>query len=149
MPPTVPIRLIMALALLLRGLGVISGMRATAGERNTDIKSRTKPVIIKKNTRFRELSAMGIKKRAMLAATVPMIINGIRFPRGVCILSDKDPNIGKRKSARTLSTAMIAPIMTSFSENVFLRIRGMILSYICQKAIMDIKANPTITVLYL
>ena len=41
MPPSVPIRLMMAFALERRGFTVTSGISATAGERNTDIAAST------------------------------------------------------------------------------------------------------------
>ena len=41
MPPAEPIRLMMALAFERRGFMVTSGIRATAGERNTDMDTST------------------------------------------------------------------------------------------------------------
>ena len=42
-----------------------------------------------------------------------------------------------------LSSAMIAPEIVSFRRNVSVRILGITLSYICQKAQMDKNARPT------
>ena len=139
----------MAFALLLKGLGVISGMRATAGDLNIDMNRSTSAVITMNITRLRELSAIGMKNSAILVRTVPASMKGIRFPIGVCSLSERVPNRGRRKSASILSIAMIAPMSTSFNEKLFLRISGMMLSYICQKAMIDMKAKPTMIVLYL
>lgn len=44
--------------------------------------------------------------------------------------------------ARTLSIAMITPVAVSFTPKVFCKINGMILSYICQKALMLKNAIP-------
>lgn len=41
--PTAPIRLMMALALLRKGLDVKSGMRAIAGAREMDMANKTSP----------------------------------------------------------------------------------------------------------
>ena len=67
----------------------------------------------------------------------------MRLPILVCVLSEIAPNSGSRKSARMLSSAMIAPESVSFKWNVSVRILGMTLSYICQKAQMDKNARPT------
>ena len=45
----------------------------------------------------------------MMARPVPKRIYGIRLPIFVLVLSDKEPNNGRRIKARILSAAMIAP----------------------------------------
>ncbi len=79
----------------------------------------------------------------MMAQPVPNKIKGMRFPMRVFVRSEMEPNSGSRNSARMLSAAMIAPENVSFKWNVLVRIRGMMLSYICQKAEMDKNASPT------
>ena len=69
-------------------------------------------------------------------------IKGIRFPIGVLILSDNEPKSGNKNSAKTLSAAIIAPVMVSPTPKLFFKIKGIILSYICQKEQMDMKARP-------
>ncbi len=110
------------------------------------MESRTKKRAVIKSHRFPSLSATGSRSRKMKAEPVPARIKGIRLPMGVLIRSESVPNSGSRNRARTLSAAMIAPVSVSPRWKVFLRIRGMILSYICQKAQMDKKAIPIKTV---
>lgn len=95
------------------------------------------------------LSKIGRAFIKMMAAAVPKTMYGIRFPILVSVLSEMDPNSGKRNSAKILSSAITPPAKVSFILNVFLRISGITLSYICQKAQMDRKAKPTIKVLLL
>ena len=61
-------------------------------------------------------------------------------------LSDSPPNSGSRNRARTLSAAMMMPETLSPMWKVSVRILGIRLSYICQKAQMDRNAKPTSTV---
>ena len=74
---------------------------------------------------------------------VPNRMNGMRLPILVSVLSDRPPKSGSRNSARMLSAAIMAPENVSFRWNVFVRIRGTTLSYICQNAQMDRNARPT------
>ena len=53
------------------------------------------------------------------------------------------PNSGSMNSASTLSIAMTTPIRVSSTAKLSFKIRGMMLSYTCQKALMDKKARPT------
>ena len=73
-------------------------------------------------------------------------MNGIRRPIFVLVRSLSAPKNGSRNSASTLSAAMIAPETVSLRWNVFVKISGMMLSYICQNAQMDKNASPTSTV---
>ena len=66
----------------------------------------------------------------------------MRFPIFVFVLSERAPKNGRRKSARILSAAIIAPERVSFMWKVLVRMSGMTLSYICQKAQMDKNARP-------
>ncbi len=77
---------------------------------------------------------------------MPPRINGIRRPIFVLVRSLSAPKNGSKNSASTLSAAMIAPEMVSSKWNVFVKISGMMLSYICQNAQMDKNASPTSTV---
>ena len=70
-------------------------------------------------------------------------MKGIRRPILVLVRSESAPNSGSRKSARMLSSAMIAPEIGAFRRNGSVRILGMTLSYICQNEQMDKKARPT------
>ena len=84
--------------------------------------------------------------RRMTAASVPPSMYGVLFPIFVLVLSDSVPKNGSRKSASTLSAAIIAPENVSFRWNVFVSISGTTLSYICQNAQIDRNASPTSTV---
>ena len=66
----------------------------------------------------------------------------MRFPIFVFVLSERAPKNGRRKSARILSAAIIEPERVSFMWKVLVRMSGMTLSYICQKAQMDKNARP-------
>jgi len=70
-PPSVPIRLMMALPLLRRGLGVTSGMSATAGERYTPIARSSSPSATTNSHRLRAASATGSRFISTTAASVP------------------------------------------------------------------------------
>ena len=83
------------------------------------------------------------------APAVPSRMKGIRLPSRVFTRSLKLPKRGRRNSASTLSAAIMAPDQVSSSRKWLVRIRGTRLSYICQKAQMDKKANPTRTVVFL
>ena len=73
------------------------------------------------------------------AAPVPARMKGIRRPTR----SLRAPNRGSMNRARMLSRDMTKPDMVSPRPKVFFRIRGIMLSYICQNARMEKKANPT------
>ena len=70
-------------------------------------------------------------------------MKGIRRPSFVFVRSLSAPKNGSRNSASTLSAAMIAPESVSSRWNVSVRILGMTVSYICQKAQMERNARPT------
>ena len=146
-PPTAPIKLIMAFPLLLNLFGVRSGISATAGERYSPMDTSRANREMMNKTIFTLLSATGSKSRKITASTVPVTINGILFPNPVSVLSDIAPKIGSRKMASTLSAAIMAPVSVSPIPNVFCRISGIMLSYICQNAQMERKARPINTVL--
>ncbi|MPM82708.1 hypothetical protein SDC9_129770 [bioreactor metagenome] len=61
----------------------------------------------------------------------------------VLVRSLSEPNTGSKNSASTLSNAITAPASTSFTLNVFFKINGIMPSYTCQNALIDIKARPT------
>ena len=82
------------------------------------------------------------------AATVPQKINGFLLPNLEVHLSEIPPNSGNKKSAKTLSAAMMAPEMVSFMEKVLVKINGITLLYICQNAQMDKNAKPILTVCF-
>ena len=120
-PPSAPIRLMIAFALLRRGLGVTSGMSATAGERYVPMAIRRSPrtvtnIIVRliRGDLKQELSRTGIRSISPAANRVPRRINGFRFPSLLVHLSEIPPNSGSRKSARILSIAMIIPEIVSF-----------------------------------
>ena len=70
----------------------------------------------------------------------------MRRPMRVLVRSLSAPKNGSKTSASTLSAAMIAPQTVSSSWNVWVKISGIMLSYICQNAQMEKNANPTRTV---
>ena len=93
------------------------------------------------------LSSRGKRFIRITAATVPARMKGVRWPSfRLRQRSDSVPKKGSRKRARILSRAITAPARDSFMWKVSRRIRGMTLSYICQKAQMERKARPTRTV---
>ena len=73
-------------------------------------------------------------------------MNGVRRPRGLLLLSEIAPKSGSMNSARMLSSAMITPDSACDMPNLFVRIRGIVLSYACQKAQIRKNARPTNTV---
>mgnify|MGYP004417966705 FL=1 len=72
----------------------------------------------------------------------------MRLPILAVHLSESPPNNGSRKRASTLSAAMIAPEKVSFMWNVLVRISGITLLYICQKAQIDKNAKPILIVCF-
>ena len=58
-------------------------------------------------------------------------------------LSDMAPKSGRRNSARMLSSAMMRPDHVCDIPNLLVRMRGIALSYACQKAQIRKKAKPT------
>lgn len=113
MPPTAPIRFMMALPLLRSGFGVTSGISATAGERYVAIAISTSPKPTKKSTSLFVFSAVGKSTRQSIAIMLPPTIYGIRLPIFVRVLSDNLPKIGSINSAKTLSSAITTPIRLS------------------------------------
>ena len=146
MPPTAPIRLMTALPWLRRGLGVTSGISATAGLRYVAIEMSTSARPMKNSARFSVRSASGRRNMNSSAPMVPPRMYGMRRPMAVRVLSLNLPNIGSMTSARMLSMAMTTPVSVSSTWNVYFRMRGMMLSYTCQNAQMDMNARPTNTV---
>src|SRR5699024_6142966 len=88
------------------------------------------------------LSAHGSSIIVITAQVVPTRIKGILLPILVLTLSDKAPISGNRNKARTLSRAIITPVIVSLNWNVLERINGIKLSYSCQKALIERKARP-------
>ena len=99
------------------------------------------------NGRFLLLSAVGSKKSNMQARAVPVKIKGILFPIGVSILSERVPKTGSRNRASTLSAAIMVPVNVSPIPKLFFKIKGIMLSYICQNELIDINARPISMVL--
>ena len=128
-----------ALPFDLSGLGVTSGISATAGERNVPIDSRSTASAAKNSTKLFDAPATGISIHEATATNVPQTMKGILRPA----LSLSIPNIGSMKSASTLSSAIITPDAVSFIPNMFLSISGITVSYICQNALIAINARPT------
>ena len=150
MPPMAPIKLIMALALLRSGFGVTSGISATAGLRYVPIDTRIHPNTTMNSTfvpadgaAAYRLSKIGNNSIRTTDTNVPYRRNGLRRPILLLQRSEMPPNNGNKKMARTLSAAIIAPDIVSFIAKVLVKINGMMLLYICQKAQMDKNANPT------
>ena len=77
---------------------------------------------------------------------MPQSTKGSRRPERNRLLSDSVPKKGSRNRASTLSAAMMAPDQVSFMWKVLVKIRGMTLLYICQKAQMEKNAKPMHTV---
>ena len=120
-PPKVPIRLITAFAFERNGLIVTSGISATAGERKSAIdKSENSSKAI--NNASEDENPNNIKN--ILAKIVPTMIKGFLLPNGVSSLSDSVPNNGKRKTANTLSSAIIIPEYVCSIPNLWVKIKG-------------------------
>ena len=153
MPPQAPIRLIMAFPFERRGLGVRSGMSATAGLRYVPIATSTTKSTPTKTYIFQgcscsaaELSIIGRNTIVPTATTVPKTKNGIRLPHGCVHLSERAPKNGSKKRASTLSRAIRAPEMVSSRCRVLVSINGITLLYICQNAQIEKNAKPMRTV---
>ena len=82
-----------------------------------------------------------------MAAIVPKMMNGVRFPILVFILSERAPNIGRRNTANMLSNDIIVPDADCGRPKWFVKISGIIASYACQNAEIKKKAIPTRIVL--
>ena len=80
---------------------------------------------------------------ATAAMRVPTTMKGVRRPFLLWLRSEMAPNRGSRNSASTLSSAMMTPDHVWDMPNLLVRIRGMVLSYACQKAQIRKKAKPT------
>ena len=96
-----------------RGLGVTSGIRATAGLLYTPIARSSSP----RNTRntgigYRSMTT-GIITIRTTAAAVPARIKGILRPIFVWHRSDRAPKNGNRNRASTLSIAITTPAQVS------------------------------------
>ena len=100
--------------MLLRGLGVRSGISATAGERYIPMANSVTPRAMINIGRLMNRSETGRSIMETTAAAVPPTINGIRFPSLVSTRSEKAPITGSRNTASTLSAATIAPMAPSF-----------------------------------
>ena len=101
--------LMMPLALARRGLGVMSGMRATAGLRYIIIKMRTMAIIATIPAMLLLWKNSGINGNATAETNVPTRMYGMRLPIFVCVLSERRPKSGRRMSAARLSHAMMMP----------------------------------------
>ena len=80
---------------------------------------------------------------AIAAASVPAIMNGVRLPSFVFVLSEIAPNNGSRKIASTLSRAITTPEAACDIPNLSVSILGIIVSYACQNVQIRKKAKPT------
>ena len=132
----------MAFARERKGLGVKSGISATAGERYVPMAMSKSPSNTMNTPSRPAKSANGRAIISALAATVPATMNGIRLPRRDWHRSDSVPNSGSKNSARMLSSAITKPAISSPREKRCLRIRGITKSYACQKAQMEKNARP-------
>jgi hypothetical protein len=88
------------------------------------------------------LSEKGINAIAITAIMVPIAMNGILLPNLVLVLSDQIPNAGRSIRAKTLSIAITTPLSTSPRLNEYLRIRGVMASYMVQNEVIAINAKP-------
>lgn len=75
-----------------------------------------------------KLLAWGINTMAITVIRVPVKINGFLFPIFVSVLSEILPKSGSKKSAKTLSAAIIIPVLVSLKLKVLDNIRGIRLS---------------------
>ena len=145
-PPIVPMRLIMAFALLRMGLGVTSGISATAGERYRHMNTSVNAVAASISASERELCAKLTSMNVQAASTEPHTINGMRRPTllrsFIGNLSDHIPINGSKTTAKMLSSAMIAPRAVALKSKSF-RNSGIRLSYTCQNMQTVKNASPT------
>jgi hypothetical protein len=119
----------MALAELLKGAGVRSGIRETAGDLYVPIEiSKKKRTAINKAKLPLGLAMVMRITRRIDEQIVPIIIKGILFPNLVSVASEIIPKSGKRNRARTLSSAITTPVNVSPRLNVYFRIFGISLS---------------------
>ena len=108
-----------------------------------DMDKSVNPRETKNNHSDRFSTVAGTTSMKRMVRIEPTTINGTRLPYLLVDLSLIAPKIGSMNSAKTLSIAIIEPASVSPISNVFLSINGTTLSYICQKALIDKKANPT------
>ena len=73
-------------------------------------------------------SAKESTTKSAAAAMVPKMMKGVLRPRLFLHLSDTAPKSGSRKSARTLSAAMMTPESVCDMPNLSVSILGMIVS---------------------
>jgi len=105
--PNPPIRLMMPLPTERCSEGVISGINATTGVRQTAIPSSRNKAAMKKRKR---LDARGRKTNASALTGAPTRMKGRRRPMRVRVLSDQVPTAGWMKSAAMLSRVMNMPM---------------------------------------
>ena len=101
--------LMMPLALARRGLGVMSGMSATAGLRYIIIKMSTTAIIATMPAMLLLWKKSGMNGNATADTNVPTRMYGMRLPSFVWVLSERRPKIGSRTSAARLSHAIMMP----------------------------------------
>ena len=100
-------RLMIAFAFERSGLGVTSGISATAGDRYVFIAISSSTSTVMNAARRPGTSIFGRISIRMTAASVPPTMNGMRLPKRVLYLSESRPNSGSMNSASTLSSAII------------------------------------------
>ena len=127
--PTVPMRLIMALARERSGGGVRSGIIATAGDLYIPIDTKSsKSITINKASLPGTFATLIRSWNRIVDAIVPTSMNGILLPTLVLVRSESVPKSGRRNKANTLSRAMMNPVMPSPRPNVYFKILGISLS---------------------
>ena len=95
--------LMIPFALLRKGFGVISGIKATAGFLYIIANKTTIAIMMITPAKLFIWKKTGINGKATTQMNVPTKIYGIRFPIGDLVLSDKAPNIGSKIRAARLS----------------------------------------------
>ena len=139
-------RFIIALAFERSGLGVTSGISDTAGDLKVLMAKSVTKSAVTNITRFLLFAARGSRSIAATAITVPTNMKGVLLPRLWFTLSDHAPNIGSMMRAKMLSMAIIPPERVSPILKKYFSISGIILSYICQKALIARNAKPMVIV---
>ena len=85
---------------------------------------------------------------ATQATIVPISTKGFLLPKRVLVLSDIEPNQGRRKRARRLSIAITAPETLSLGAviggGIFVLIFAAVLVFLCVTADKETKAEYTL-----
>ena len=138
--PTPPMKLMTPLACERFSEGVMSGISATTGVRQSAMLSSR---VLVQATNSGSTAASGIIPKANAERGAPIRMNGSRRPSLVRSRSDQAPTGGWMKSAAMLSSVMKKPTHTADSPNFCERKIGTKALYTAQMTLTPKKPNPS------